>query len=130
MAGDQTLLSVLSRNNNSFVIAAKKYTISDIKCSVQTQPYRGVIRNSCSENVQLIYRRKPMAKCGFKKVALQLYWNRISRVKLLHIFRTPFPKNTPGRLLLSVSVQFCLIFLPCSKYFFRDCGFWLILKSS
>ena len=34
-----------------------------------------------------------MSKCDFNKVALQL-------VNLLHIFRTPFLKNTYGRLLL------------------------------
>ena len=40
---------------------------------------------------------------------LQLYWNHIrhgcSPVNLLHIFRTPFPKNTSGGLLLSLSPQ-------------------------
>ena len=42
-----------------------------------------------------IYKRTPMSKCDFSKVALQL-----SRVNLLHIFRTPFPRNTSGWLLL------------------------------
>ena len=32
-----------------------------------------------------------------------------SPVNLLHIFRTPFPKNTPGRLLLLLSPQFSRI---------------------
>ena len=29
----------------------------------------------CSENVQQIYRRTPMLKCDFNKIAKQLYWN-------------------------------------------------------
>ena len=45
-----------------------------------------------SEHIQQIYRGTPMPKCDFSKVALP--------VNLVHIFRTPFPKNTSGRLLL------------------------------
>ena len=37
----------------------------------QKQPSRGVL---CSENMQQIYRRTPMPKCDFNKVAKQL-WN-------------------------------------------------------
>ena len=47
-----------------------------------------------------------MSKCDFNKVAKQLYWNNTSAgcspVNLLHISRTPFSKNTPGWLLLSL----------------------------
>ena len=39
----------------------------------QKQPPGGVPRKRCSENMQQIYRRTPMSKCDFKKVALQLY---------------------------------------------------------
>ena len=49
---------------------------------------------SCSENMQQIYKRKPMPKCDFK-IAL---WHGCSPVNLLHIFR--IPKNTSGRLIL------------------------------
>ena len=45
---------------------------------MQKQPSRGVLRKICSENVLQIYRRKPMPKCDFNKIALQLYWNRTS----------------------------------------------------
>ena len=51
-----------------------------------------------------------MPKCDFNKVA---FWHGPSPVNLLHIFRTPFPKNTSGRLLLSVllfSVKFAFIY--------------------
>ena len=35
----------------------------------QKQPSRGVLRKRCSENMQKIYRRAPMSKCDFNKVA-------------------------------------------------------------
>ena len=44
----------------------------------------------CFENMQQIYSRTPMPKCDFKKIVKQ----RCSPVNVLHIFRTPFPKNT------------------------------------
>ena len=56
----------------------------------------------CSENMQQIYRRTPIPKCDFNKVAKQLM---CSPGDLLHIFRTPFPKNTSRGLLLFFTVQ-------------------------
>ena len=41
--------------------------------SRQKQSSRGVLRKRCSENMQQIYRRTPMPKSDFNKVALQLY---------------------------------------------------------
>ena len=38
--------------------------------TIQKQPLRGVPRKRCSENMQQIYRRTPMLKCDFNKVAL------------------------------------------------------------
>ena len=35
----------------------------------QKQPSRGVLKKRCSEDMQLIYRRTPMPKCDFNKVA-------------------------------------------------------------
>ena len=49
--------------------------------------------------MQQIYRRTHMPKCDFNKVTYQLRHGS-SPVNLLHIFRTPFPRNTLGRLLL------------------------------
>ena len=77
-------------------------------------PSGGVLVKRCSEKMQQIYRRAPMRKCDFNKVALQLHWNTLrhsnfdeltlphgcSLVNLLHIFRTPFTKNTSGGVLL------------------------------
>ena len=39
----------------------------------QKQPLRGVPEKRCSENMQQIYKRTPMPKCGFNKVAKQLF---------------------------------------------------------
>ena len=44
-----------------------------MKSSNQKQPSRGVLIKRCSEKMQQIYRRTPMPKCDFNKVALQLY---------------------------------------------------------
>ena len=45
-----------------------------IHFKLQKQPSRGVLRKKCSQNMQKIYRRTPMPRCDFNKVALQLYW--------------------------------------------------------
>ena len=39
--------------------------------SFQKQPLNGVLKKMCSENMQQIYRRTPMPKCDFNKVAKQ-----------------------------------------------------------
>ena len=49
-----------------------------IHFKLQKQPSRSVFRKRCSDNMQQIYRRTPILKCDFNKVALQLYWNRAS----------------------------------------------------
>ena len=82
------------------------YTFIFIKFTMQKQPSRGVFRKRCSGNMQQIYRRTPMPKYDFNKVALQIYWNRTSAwvfsYNLLRIFWTPFYKNTSGWLLLKI----------------------------
>ena len=80
----------------------------------QKQPSTGVLRKRCSENMQQIYRRTPMPKYDFNKVAKQLklnlvtccfailYCNSIYFIALqLHILGTPFLTKTPGWLLLN-----------------------------
>ena len=83
----------------------------------QKQPTRPVLREMYSENMQQIYRRTPMSNCNFNKVAKHLYWNRPSNgcspVNLLHIFRTFFPKNSSGQLLLLFACQDDLVL--CKK---------------
>ena len=80
----------------------------------QKQLSRGVLSKRCSENLQQIYRRTPMSKCDFNKADRSVTFSKVftksntieitlrhrcSPVNLLHIFRTPFFKNTFGRLL-------------------------------
>ena len=66
---------------------------------IQRQLSRGVLRKRCSENMQQIYRRTSMPKCDFNKVALR---HGCSLGNLLHIFRTPFLKNTSRWLPLEI----------------------------
>ena len=64
----------------------------------QKQSPRGAPRKRCSKNMQQFYRRTPMPKCDFNKVAL--HW--CSPVNSLHIYRIPFPRNTSGWLFCSL----------------------------
>ena len=43
------------------------------RSTIQKQPSIGVLIKRCSENMLQIYRRAPMSKCDFNKVAKQLY---------------------------------------------------------
>ena len=86
-------------NSSSPIFAA-------IRKNRQKQSPRGVPRKRCSENMQQIYRRTPMSKYDFNKVAKQLeipLRHGCSPVNLLHVFRTTFSRNTSGWLLLSQS---------------------------
>ena len=72
--------------------------------SIQKQPPRGVPTKSCSKNMQQIYRRTPTPKCYFNSKFIEITLRHgYSPVNFLHIFRTPFLKNTSGRLLLGIS---------------------------
>ena len=83
----------------------------------QKQPPRGVLRKRWSENMQQICRRAPMPKCDFNKVALFSNFIEItlrhgcSLANFLHIFRTPFSRNTFGWLLLNKVNTNALMFL-------------------
>ena len=48
-----------------------KFTTSSFL--VQKQPSRGVLKKSCSENMQQIHRRTIIPKCDFNKVAIACY---------------------------------------------------------
>ena len=61
---------VLKHKFNNFWENFDKSLMSNFR---QKQPPRGVLRKRSSENMQQIYRRAPMLKCYFNKVALQLY---------------------------------------------------------
>ena len=64
-----------------------------------------------------------MPKCDFNKVAIEITLrHECSPVNLLHIFRTPFPKNTSGGLLLDIprkrfSESPILVIGVCLKFF-------------
>ena len=72
----------------------------------QKKPFGGVLRERCSENMQQIYRRTPIPKFDFNKVARQSNFIEItlqhgcSPVNLLHMFRRRFYKNNSTGLLL------------------------------
>ena len=82
--------------------------LQDTKNIVQKQLSVGVLRKRCSKNIQQIYRRTPVSKCDFNKVAfgmgvlLYIYW-----ISSEHLFtRIPFYKKTYGVLLLVVLIQY------------------------
>ena len=86
----------------------------DYKSSLYLQKHslRGVRRERCSENVQQIYgehaRRSAISvklQSGFIEITLQ---HGCSPVNLLHIFRTIFPKNASGGLLLNILHLLCV----------------------
>ena len=49
------------------------YLIVNLDEYANPSKFRGVFRKRCSENIQQIYRKTPMSKCDFNKVALLLY---------------------------------------------------------
>ena len=69
-----------SRLKLSFMISHKTniFSVKTPNINFRKQPSGSVLKKRCSENKQQIYRRTPMPKCDFNKVALQLYWNRTS----------------------------------------------------
>ena len=60
-----------------------------------------------------------MPKCDFNKVALR---HGRSPVNLLHIFRTPFLKNTSGRLLVQVGIVISVTILFLFLVFMKVCN--------
>ena len=94
------LLLTLNHVNASWPVYYKRVS------NRQNQPFRGILRKRCSENMQQIYRRTAARRCAISiKLQNQLYWNCtsiwVSSLYLLHIFRTPFRKNTSGGLPLN-----------------------------
>ena len=48
-------------------------TPANKECLTRKQPFKGALRKRCFENMQQIYRRTPMPKCDFNKVASLQY---------------------------------------------------------
>ena len=69
-------------------------SLNSLKSATEKQPPRGILKKRCSENMQQIYRRTPMLKCDFNKVAKQLYWNctsaRVFSCKFAAYFQNTF----------------------------------------
>ena len=82
------------KKSKKSVTSCKKYIYK------QKQPSRDVPKKRCSENIQQIFRRTPIPKCDFNKVAL----HGCAAANLLHVFRTPFYKNTSGGPFLFINV--------------------------
>ena len=79
-----------------------------LKYSIQRQPFRGVLKKRCTENMQQFYRRTLMPKCDFNKAAFEIgLWHGCSPVNFLNIFRAHFSKNTSRWLLLSIANCYC-----------------------
>ena len=106
-------------------VLRKFFTARYFRCKVlrplQKQPPRGVPRKRCSENMHQIYRKHPCQiaisiklLCDVIEMALL---HGCSPVNLLHIFRTPFTKNTSARLLLPL-VFYLFEFNPQYWHFF------------
>ena len=76
-----------------------KTTAQDMS-SFQKQPSRDALRKSCSKNMQQIYRRTPMGKCDFNKVAMQVnYVNNASQLcKFLNLMYLKFSENSGHKL--------------------------------
>ena len=100
--------------NNSVCVLSSDYSVYYILLHVvlyfQKQSPRCVLSKRCSKNMQQIYRGKLLLKCdlnlqsNFIEITLR---HRCSPVNLLHIFKTPFSKNTSGWLLLYFNPSRC-----------------------
>ena len=99
----------------SIAIQNKKYLVVFHKHE-QKQPIKGVLRKSCSENMQQIYRRTLMPKCDFNKV-----WNQLrhgcSAINLLHILRTPLNGCFCTKLTACMSTTWSVVLYLVSLFF-------------
>ena len=85
----------------------------------------------CPENIQELYRKTPMPKCDFNKVALEIYWNRISAWVFSSKFAAPLLY-----LFLRTPLDGCFrFFLKAVNYFRKKfhgkclTGFWIRLRN-
>ena len=57
----------------ALTVSNKIIALYSNKLALQKQALRGVLRKSCSEDMQQIYKRTPMPEYDFNKIALQVY---------------------------------------------------------
>ena len=77
----------------------------------QKQPFRGVPLKRCSENMQPIYRRTPIPKCDFNKVAL--HWRCFG---LLLTHTTHINTHTETETLRKIQARLCILHAKISAY--------------
>ena len=71
------LFVVIKKNCRKWFFETCRHSLTCMKCILkgfQKQSHRGVPMKRCSENMQQIYRRTPMPKCDFNKVALKSHF--------------------------------------------------------
>ena len=97
------------RKQLNILIAFLEY----LEVRIQKQPSRRVLKKRCSENMRYA--------ANFQENTYEItLWHGCNPVNLLHIFRTSFPKDTSGRLLLPI-VAYWRWFSPrsCLKITFK-----------
>ena len=92
----------------------------------QKQPFRGVLIKRCFENIQQIYRKTPIPKCDFNKVAKQLYWNRTSAWVFCSKFAAYFQNTFEWLLLFFLSFSSLTLFKDKQHIFLLYYPFHLI----
>ena len=68
---------------------------------------------SATSQFEIFRSSRPAVLCNFIEITL---WHGCSPVNLLHIFRTLFPENTSGRLLLNIFCEILLTKLNVAEY--------------
>ena len=112
----------VNRTESGFSYPCKNYSRQIKNNDKWKQPSRGVLRKRCSENTHQIYRRTPCRSailikllCNFIEITLR---HGCSPVNMLHIFRTPVPKNTSeGPVLDKWKNIYQMCFFFCSRHF-------------
>ena len=66
---DETVPSLISSQHHWLRQKLADIASKTWNCTEQKQPFRGVLRKRCSENMQHIYRRTQMPRCEFNKFA-------------------------------------------------------------
>ena len=100
----------------SWVLSVSFRIYDLLDAELQKQPSKNVLVKSCPENMQQIYRRKPIPLC-----------HGCSPINLLHIFGTAFPKNTTGGLSLEFARRSLLLahcWLLFTRYLLLSARYW------
>ena len=93
------------------------------KVYFQKQPARAVLSKRCSENMQQIYRRTPMLKCDFNKVAASVSWHKFSNFLKMYIRNINVVFERPEYTKVSFSNVSGKVFVTLHTGFIK--GFWL-----